>query len=80
MRADDPSPSAVEVRGLGKRFGSIQVLSEVSFKVASGTTVCILGPSGSGKSTLLRCINFLEKPHQGEVFIRGDRVGFATAG
>lgn len=70
--------SAVEVRGVVKHFGSLQVLSDVSFKVASGTTVCILGPSGSGKSTLLRCINFLEKPDGGEVFIRGERVGFAN--
>ena len=78
MRVDEPVPSAVEVRGLSKRFGSVEVLSEVSFRVASGTTVCILGPSGSGKSTLLRCINFLEKPDAGEVFIRGDRVGFVN--
>ena len=67
---------AVEVRGLGKRFGSLQVLTDVSFKVPGGTTVCILGPSGSGKSTLLRCINFLERPNEGEVFLHGERVGF----
>ena len=67
---------AVEVRGLVKRFGSHQVLTDISFKVPGGTTVCILGPSGSGKSTLLRCINFLEKPDQGEVLLHGQRVGF----
>lgn len=67
---------AVEVRRLGKRFGTLQVLVDVSFKVVSGTTVCILGPSGSGKSTLLRCINHLETPNEGEVFLRGERVGF----
>ena len=43
--------------------------------MASGTTVCLLGPSGSGKSTLLRCINFLEKPDEGSVFLHGRRVG-----
>jgi polar amino acid transport system ATP-binding protein len=64
------------VRGLGKWFGSHRVLADVSFTVASGTTVCILGPSGSGKSTLLRCINFLERPQEGEVFLHGKRVGF----
>lgn len=75
MPREEASIPAVEVRGLGKRFGSLQVLTDISFAVASGTTVCILGPSGSGKSTLLRCINFLEKPDEGEVFLRGARVG-----
>jgi len=41
--------------------------------------MCILGPSGSGKSTLLRCINFLEAPDEGEVFLRGERIGFKGA-
>ena len=76
MQPDPIAEYAVEVRGLGKRFGSHQVLTDVSFRVSSGTTVCILGPSGSGKSTLLRCINFLERPQEGEVFLHGERVGF----
>jgi polar amino acid transport system ATP-binding protein len=67
--------SAVEVRGLGKRYGTLQVLADVSLDVATGTTVCILGPSGSGKSTLLRCINFLVRPDEGEVYLHGERVG-----
>lgn len=67
---------AVEVRGVCKRFGAHEVLADISFKVRSGTTVCILGPSGSGKSTLLRCINFLERPDKGEVLLHGERVGF----
>jgi polar amino acid transport system ATP-binding protein len=67
--------SAVEVRRLGKRYGELQVLTEVTFDVATGTTVCVLGPSGSGKSTLLRCINFLVRPDEGEVYLHGDRVG-----
>jgi polar amino acid transport system ATP-binding protein len=66
---------AVEVRRLGKRYGSLQVLTDVDFNVATGTTVCILGPSGSGKSTLLRCINFLVRPDDGEVYLHGERVG-----
>ena len=76
MQPNATAECAVEVRGLGKRFGSLQVLADVSFRVSSGTTVCILGPSGSGKSTLLRCINFLERPQEGEVFLHGERVGF----
>jgi polar amino acid transport system ATP-binding protein len=74
----DGDDIAVEVRSLGKRFGAHQVLSDISFKVRSGATVCILGPSGSGKSTLLRCINLLEKPNSGEVFLRRERIGFAN--
>jgi polar amino acid transport system ATP-binding protein len=69
------SDVAVEVRRLGKRYGSLQVLVDIDFSVATGTTVCILGPSGSGKSTLLRCINFLVRPDDGEVYLHGERVG-----
>ena len=67
---------AVEVRRLVKRFGAHQVLTDINLKVPVGTTTCILGPSGSGKSTLLRCINYLERPDEGEVFLHGERVGF----
>jgi len=66
----------VEVRELSKSFGPLRVLREVSFAVPGGRTLCVLGPSGSGKSTLLRCINFLERPDHGAVFLRGERVGF----
>ncbi len=72
----DNDVPCVEVRRLSKSFGSLRVLKDISLTVPSGTTLCILGPSGSGKSTLLRCINFLETPDEGEVFLRGQRVGF----
>ena len=75
MQADAAHVVAVEARGLSKRFGKLEVLKDVSFGVPRGTTVCILGPSGSGKSTLLRCLNFLERPDEGEVLLRGERVG-----
>lgn len=71
---------AIEIRQLGKRYGSLQVLSDISFNVPTGTTVCILGPSGSGKSTLLRCINFLVRPDEGEVYLHGERVGAKNGG
>jgi polar amino acid transport system ATP-binding protein len=69
----------VEVRGLSKSFGPLRVLREVNLVVFSGRTLCVLGPSGSGKSTLLRCINFLERPDEGTVFLRGERVGVHRA-
>jgi len=71
----DDARLAVELRKLGKRYGSLQVLADIDFSVATGTTVCILGPSGSGKSTLLRCINFLVRPDEGEVYLHGKRIG-----
>ena len=75
MASSDDADLAVELRGLGKRYGSLQVLTDIDFSVATGTTVCILGPSGSGKSTLLRCINFLVRPDEGEVYLHGERFG-----
>jgi polar amino acid transport system ATP-binding protein len=66
---------AVELRGVAKFFGEHEVLAKVDLSVAAGETVCILGPSGAGKSTLLRCINWLETPDSGAVFLHGVRVG-----
>lgn len=66
---------AVEVRHLSKSFDGIEVLRDISLEVKKGETISILGPSGSGKSTLLRCINWLEEPDRGKVFIAGDRIG-----
>jgi polar amino acid transport system ATP-binding protein len=61
----------VRLEGIHKRFGELEVLKGVDLEVAKGEVVCILGPSGSGKSTLLRCVNLLEPPEQGEIFIEG---------
>ena len=69
---------AVDVRGIAKRFGELSVLEDVSLTVHRGRTVGVLGPSGSGKSTLLRCINWLEEPNEGEIYIAGKRIGFTT--
>ena len=69
---------AVDVRGIAKRFGDLRVLEDVSLTVHRGRTVGVLGPSGSGKSTLLRCINWLEEPDEGEIYIAGKRIGFTT--
>jgi len=57
-----------------KRFGALVVLRDISFSVARGKTVCIIGPSGSGKSTLLRCINALVPVTSGSIAIDGIEV------
>jgi ABC-type polar amino acid transport system ATPase subunit len=64
----------VQLKGIHKRFGSLEVLKGVDLDVAKGEVVCILGPSGSGKSTLLRCVNLLEPPEEGEIFLEGQDI------
>ena len=64
----------VRLQGIHKRFGGLEVLKGVDIDVARGEVVCILGPSGSGKSTLLRCVNLLESPEEGEIFIEGHDI------
>src|ERR1700743_1723487 len=75
------NPSKVlDVAGVSKRFGDAEVLSDVSFQVDKGETICVLGPSGSGKSTLLRCVNWLEQPDAGQIYLNGERLGINNAG
>ncbi len=62
----------LEVRGVTKRFGALEVLRGIDLTVAQGDVVAILGPSGSGKTTLLRCINFLERADGGEMVFDGE--------
>jgi polar amino acid transport system ATP-binding protein len=57
-----------------------EVLCDVSFQVDKGETVCVLGPSGSGKSTLLRCINWLERPDAGQIYLNGKQIGVTAGG
>jgi polar amino acid transport system ATP-binding protein len=64
----------IEVKDLHKHFGDIKALNGVSLTVERGKVVVIIGPSGSGKSTLLRCINHLETPTSGAVWIDGERL------
>jgi polar amino acid transport system ATP-binding protein len=66
--------SIVRLEGIHKRFGELEVLRGVDLDVARGEVVCILGPSGSGKSTLLRCVNLLEPPEEGEIFLEGHDI------
>jgi polar amino acid transport system ATP-binding protein len=69
------SEMVLNLSGICKSFGANQVLNDVSLQVMKGETVCLLGPSGCGKSTLLRCINWLEQPDAGTVFLSGQRIG-----
>ena len=61
----------LEVKGIQKRFKSLDVLKGISLSVNTGDAAVILGPSGAGKTTLLRCMNFLETPDEGELTFEG---------
>jgi polar amino acid transport system ATP-binding protein len=76
-RLVDPAGSnvpIVRVLDVRKSFGAVEVLRDISFDVAKGDAVCIIGPSGSGKSTLLRCINGLVAIDRGEIFVASHAV------
>ena len=70
---------AVRIENLHKSFGPVPVIRGIDLAVEGGETVVIVGSSGSGKSTLLRCINFLELPSSGRIFIEGKAVGTAVS-
>ena len=63
--------SLIEIKGLYKYFGKLQVLKGVSTEIKKGEKVVVIGPSGSGKSTMLRCMNLLEVPTYGEIWFEG---------
>ncbi|MBZ9639831.1 MULTISPECIES: amino acid ABC transporter ATP-binding protein [Streptomyces] len=64
----------IEIRELHKSFGDNEVLRGIDLEIGQGEVVCVIGPSGSGKSTLLRCVNLLEEPTKGQVFVGGTEV------
>ncbi|RKE21117.1 amino acid ABC transporter ATP-binding protein [Streptomyces sp. TLI_171] len=79
MSATDTA-AMVEVRGVHKRFGRLEVLRGIDLDVRAGTVTVVLGPSGSGKSTLLRAVNHLEKLDQGYVRVDGELIGYRRTG
>ena len=64
----------LRVEGLHKYYGNLHVLRGIDLRVARGTVVVLIGPSGSGKSTFLRCLNRLEEPSSGRIFIDGVEI------
>ncbi len=78
--ADVPASStsngtaALDVRGLHKSFGALEVLRGIDLRLADHEVVCLIGASGSGKSTLLRCINLLEPIDAGTILVEGEEI------
>ncbi|MEG0803541.1 MAG: ATP-binding cassette domain-containing protein, partial [Pygmaiobacter sp.] len=68
------SDKLIEVKGLVKNFGKLEVLKEINTEIKRGEVVAIIGPSGSGKSTFLRCLNLLEAPSGGEIIFEGVNI------
>ena len=64
----------IEIKHLAKSFGDLKVLKDINFTVSKGEVVSVIGSSGSGKSTMLRCINLLEMPDSGEIYVNGKNV------
>lgn len=77
MRETGREP-AIRVAHLKKAFGDVPVLQNISFELDAGKVLSIIGASGSGKSTLLRCLNYLERPTSGEIWIAGNSLTFGT--
>jgi polar amino acid transport system ATP-binding protein len=73
-RRETRTGAAIDVIELHKYFGDNEVLKGIDFHVDDGQVVCVIGPSGSGKSTLLRCVNLLEQPTSGRIFVEGDEI------
>ncbi|WP_277370178.1 amino acid ABC transporter ATP-binding protein [Rhodococcus rhodochrous] len=76
----DDVDHVVDVRGVHKSFGALEVLKGIDLQLRKGTVTVILGPSGSGKSTLLRTLNHLEKVDRGTVRIDGELIGYRRRG
>ena len=64
----------IQVQNLGKKFGSMEVLKDITVDIYKGDVVCVIGPSGSGKSTFLRCLNRLEEPTSGHSLFEGTDI------
>ena len=70
----------IELRGVNKSFGPIDVLHDITLKVDAGEVLCLLGDNGAGKSTLIKVLSGVHKPTSGEVLMGGERVAFDVVG
>ncbi|MFT4006493.1 MAG: amino acid ABC transporter ATP-binding protein [Lacrimispora sp.] len=71
MNINNAEKPLIQVQNLGKKFGDVEVLRDISVDIYKGDVVCVIGPSGSGKSTFLRCLNRLEEPTGGHILFEG---------
>ena len=69
-----PRPNVIEISGLHKSYGPLDVLKGIDLEAQEGEVIALIGSSGSGKSTLLRCINMLEVPEAGTVRVAGEEI------
>ncbi len=74
----DTSP-VLEIRGLHKSYGELEVIKGVDITARRGDVVSLIGSSGSGKSTLLRCCNLLEDSQQGDILFKGEPISWSAA-
>ena len=68
----------IRIENLHKNFGELEVLKGINIEVSKGEVIAIIGPSGSGKSTFLRCINRLEEPSSGAIYIDNQNIMYKT--
>ncbi len=73
--ATDADEPLVRIQSVHKHYGALHVLKGIDLDIRPGEKVSIIGPSGSGKTTLLRCVNYLERPTRGQIFINGELLG-----
>ena len=74
MSGNEKREPLIQVQNLGKRFGKIDVLKDITVDIYKGDVVFVVGPSGSGKSTFLRCLNRLEEPTKGHIYFEGTDI------
>lgn len=79
-QARDGEPVMVRAEAVHKSFGRTEVLRGLDLTVGSGEVVCLIGASGSGKSTFLRCVNHLERPSAGRIWVDGELIGYRQEG
>ena len=74
MSGNEKREPLIQVQNLGKSFGNIEVLKDITVDIYKGEVVFVVGPSGSGKSTFLRCLNRLEEPTKGHIYFEGTDI------